>query len=143
MDSLRRLSELMPGAPLVYLLDNTSDASTDQPLSEIVSDANLDAIKSFVWVVAPWKGLLYSDESVGGAQDGQKQKLASTGLTARLKGKGFSVHTYTLRDEAQFVPAACQGDITCEFDFLFKHEGVDGAFADYPATLVKWVQENY
>jgi glycerophosphoryl diester phosphodiesterase len=141
INSLRRLSDLMPGVPLAYLLDDTPDPETRQSLSQLVSYTNLDAIKSFVSIVAPWKGLLYNASAAEAGE--QEQQLQSTGLAARLKDKGFMVHTYTLRDEAQFVPGPCKADITCEFEFLFKQEGIDGAFADYPATLVQWVQQNY
>jgi hypothetical protein len=34
------------------------------------------------------------------------------------------VHTYTLRDEAQFVLPTCGDDIICEFGFLFKSLGM-------------------
>lgn len=57
VNSLRRFAALTP-VPLVYLLDDAPDPDTRAPLSEIVSDSNLDDIKGFVAVVAPWKGLL-------------------------------------------------------------------------------------
>ncbi|WIA39867.1 hypothetical protein OEZ86_013312 [Tetradesmus obliquus] len=135
VNSLRRLSELTP-VPTVYLLDDAPDPETHQPLFEIVSDSNLASIKSFVSTVAPWKSLLYR-VPVGG------KKLVSTGLTAHLKRKGFMVHTYTIRNEVQYVLPTCGGVIACEFRFLFKSEGIDGAFADYPGTLMQWVKKNY
>jgi glycerophosphoryl diester phosphodiesterase len=137
INSLKRLSELTP-IPSVYLLDDAPDPETRQPLFEIVSDANLAKIKGFVSTVAPYKGLFYRVGSEGG-----NKKPVSTGLVENLKQKGFMVHTYTLRDEAQFVLPTCGGDIACEFRFLFQSLGVDGGFADYPATLVEWVKQNY
>jgi glycerophosphoryl diester phosphodiesterase len=69
------------------------------------------------------------------------QHLQSTGLAALLHKHGFLVHTYTLRDEGQFVLPTCKQEISCEFEWLFGHEGLDGAFADWPDTLVQWVRQ--
>lgn len=109
------------------------------PLSEIVSDSNLDAIRPFVAVVSPWKGLLY--HVVRGADT--QQRLQSSGLAARLQQKGFGVHTCTIRNEAQFVLPTCGGDVDCELRFRFQTEKLEGAFTDYPDTFVQWVQRNY
>jgi glycerophosphoryl diester phosphodiesterase len=135
INSLKRLSELS-AAPLVYLLDDAPDPETGKPLRDIVSVEYLKEIKPFVTVMAPWKGLLYN---VTGAKG--QQKLESTGLTARFKQQGLVVHTYTIRNEPQFVLPTCGADVTCEFEFLFKFEGLDGALDDYPATLVQWVKK--
>jgi glycerophosphoryl diester phosphodiesterase len=138
VNSLRRFAEELPGAPLVYLLDNASDPETGSSLSEILSDSSLSEISSFVTVISPWKGLLYTVVDRNGTD-----RLQSLGLTRRLQGKGFQVHTYTIRDEPQFVLPTCGGLIVCEFEFLFKYEGLNGAFTDHPASLVDWVQQNY
>lgn len=138
INTLKRLSELTP-IPSVYLLDDAPDPETRQPLFEIVSDANLAKIKGFVSAVAPYKGLFYRV----GSDEGGNKKLLSTGLVENLKQKGFMVHTYTLRNEAQYVLPTCGGDIACEVRFLFQSLGVDGAFADYPGTLMEWVKQNY
>jgi glycerophosphoryl diester phosphodiesterase len=69
------------------------------------------------------------------------QQLQSTGLAARLHRHGFLVHTYTIRDEVQFVLPTCQQGISCEFEFLFGSERLDGGFADWPGTMRHWVQE--
>lgn len=68
-------------------------------------------------------------------------QLQSTGLVAKLHKHGFQVHPYTLRDEQQFVPSSCGGDVHCEFAWFFESEKVDGAFADYPGTLATWLQQ--
>jgi glycerophosphoryl diester phosphodiesterase len=73
----------------------------------------------------------------------ESQHLQSTGLAALLHKHGFLVHTYTLRDEGQFVLPTCKQHISCEFEWLFGHEGLDGAFADWPGTLVQWVQQHH
>jgi glycerophosphoryl diester phosphodiesterase len=112
VNSLRRFAEELPGAPLVYLLDNASDPETGSPLSEILSDSSLSEISSFVTVISPWKGLLYTVVDRNG----------------------------TDRDEPQFVLPTCGGLVVCEFEFLFKYEGLNGAFTDHPASLVDWVQ---
>lgn len=68
------------------------------------------------------------------------QQLQSTGLVARLHAHGFIVHTYTLRDEGQYVLPTCSQDIACEFAWLFEHEALDGAFADWPGTMHAWLE---
>jgi hypothetical protein len=67
-------------------------------------------------------------------------RLVSTGLVARLKAAGLQVHPYTLRDEPRFVPGPLGGDVGCELALLFAAEGVDGIFADYPATAAAWLR---
>lgn len=68
-------------------------------------------------------------------------RLQSTGLVAKLHQYGLAVHPYTLRDEEQFVPEGCAGDISCEFAWLFDSEQIDGGFADWPGTLHDWLQQ--
>jgi glycerophosphoryl diester phosphodiesterase len=70
------------------------------------------------------------------------QQLQSTGLTARLHKHGLLVHTYTIRDEPQFVLPTCKQVVGCEFEFLFGSEQLDGAFADWPGTMHQWVQQH-
>jgi glycerophosphoryl diester phosphodiesterase len=69
--------------------------------------------------------------------------LRSSGLTARLLAAGLQVHPYTLRDEAQFVPAGLPGGVAAEMQQLFVHEGVQGAFSDFPGTLHAWLSHKY
>jgi glycerophosphoryl diester phosphodiesterase len=87
-------------------------------------------------VEAPGSSSSSSSEVVVG-----KVRMQSNGLVGKLHGYGFAVHPYTLRDEAQFVPEGCAGDISCEFAWLFDSEGVDGGFADWPGTLHDWLQQ--
>jgi glycerophosphoryl diester phosphodiesterase len=138
VNSLRRFADLTP-TPLVYLLDKAPDPETRQELVDIVSDGNLADLAKFVTVISPWKDLLYN--VVYTVEGAQIQKLQSSGLTERLKQRGFKVHAYTLRDEPRYVLPTCGGDIACEFRFLFDTEGLDGASADWPGTLVKWVRD--
>jgi glycerophosphoryl diester phosphodiesterase len=69
----------------------------------------------------------------------EQVRLRSNGLVAKLHSYGFVVHPYTLRDEPQFVPEGCAGQISCEFAWLFEVERVDGGFADWPVTLHAWL----
>jgi glycerophosphoryl diester phosphodiesterase len=80
------------------------------------------------------------DSSSSSSTDGGVPKrIQSTGMVAQLHKHGFQVHPYTLRDEAQFVPEGCAGDISCEFAWLFDGERIDGGFADWPGTLHDWL----
>jgi glycerophosphoryl diester phosphodiesterase len=81
-----------------------------------------------------------SSSSSSGSKDAVEQtRIQSNGLVAKLHKHGFQVHPYTLRDEAQFVPDGCAGDVGCEFAWLFDREVVDGGFADWPGTLHDWL----
>jgi hypothetical protein len=114
----------------------------------------------YVSGAGPWKGSLWAAGSAGSAGGGQQahagglspdaahdaalagspsERLVSSGLAARLRAAGLEVHPYTLRDEPAFVPAQLGGDVEAELSALFESEGVDGVFADYPATAAAWV----
>lgn len=219
--SLRRFAAMTP-VPLALLLDRGTAPDTGLPLTDLLTDASLSELSSFVTVMAPWKAMLYtlvgrrrpgprpgpaglvlpsgvtadsasaavlgngtagtdssrrlmgadvqgSTADVGeddAASSGSStaagfehpdvplsstasrdlqatQQLQSTGLAARLHRHGFLVHTYTIRDEGQFVLPTCKQGIACEFEFLFESEHLDGAFADWPGTMYQWVHKQH
>ncbi len=49
------------------------------------------------------------------------------------------MHPYTLRDEAQFIPAPFHAGIQQEMQHLFHVEQVDGAFSDWPGSLYQYL----
>jgi glycerophosphoryl diester phosphodiesterase len=157
--SLQRFASLMP-LPLVLLLDASPDyVAPDTGLSwrQQVSPQHLAELATYVAGIGPWKGSLFADNNTTTTSSSSPAQIAasgraalqsassttytctqavkSSGLTAQLHAHAFSVHPYTLRDEAQFVLPGCGGNITCEIAAMFDGEQVDGAFTDWPATL--------
>lgn len=57
--SLRRFAALTL-APLALLLDKVPAPDTGLPVSELLSDAALSELSTFVTVMAPWKAMLYT-----------------------------------------------------------------------------------
>lgn len=80
------------------------------------------------------------DAAHDSSHSGTGGRLVSTGLVSQLKALGLQVHPYTLRDEPQFVPSPLAGSVARELSELFDAEGVDGVFADYPATAIGWFE---
>ena len=56
---------------------------------------------------------------------------APTDLVERAHRAGLQVHVWTLRADAQYLPAAYKGDAKAEF-LQFQQLGVDGVFTDFP-----------
>ena len=59
----------------------------------------------------------------------------STGLVEAAHRAGLFVHTYTFRNEPQYLPGLFRGDPAAEFLAYFR-SGVDGVFADFANTAV-------
>ncbi|KAF6257834.1 glycerophosphoryl diester phosphodiesterase family protein [Scenedesmus sp. NREL 46B-D3] len=132
--SLQRLAG-MTRMPLVLLMggwDGYVAPDTGMSHEQMVGHAFLSELAGYVAGVGPWKNSLYTS-GVGTV------RLQSNGVVAKLHSYGFQVHPYTLRDEAQFVPDGCGGDVGCEIAWLFDGEGCDGGFADWPRTLHEWL----
>jgi glycerophosphoryl diester phosphodiesterase len=59
-----------------------------------------------------------------------------TDLVARAHALGLLVHAWTLRSEAQFLPAGYKGNAEEEYRH-FRAAGVDGLFTDFPDVAAK------
>lgn len=141
----RPLQRPAPAAGLVLLSAQTAANGTGTDSSRRLLGAQADASSGTGGADSASSGsvhgLSHPDAPLGAADRELKeaQHLQSTGLAARLHRHGFLVHTYTLRDEGQFVLPTCQQGIACEFEFLFESERLDGGFADWPGTMRHWV----
>jgi glycerophosphoryl diester phosphodiesterase len=67
------------------------------------------------------------------ADDGRVQ--APTSLVAQAHAAGLFVHVWTLRREADFLPAEYAGDLGAEARRFFA-AGVDGIFTDFPDLVI-------
>jgi len=101
-----------------------------------VTPAALAAIAGYADVVGVHKSLVIPRTTAGGLG-------RPTALVADAHAVGLAVHTFTFRDENAFLPAdlrrggqdAGRGDGRAECT-AFLAAGVDGLFADHPATAV-------
>ena len=67
---------------------------------------------------------------------GPEKRLALTDLVTRAHRAGLLVHVWTLRADAEFLPAEYGGDAAAEVR-RFRDLGVDGIFTDHPDVAVK------
>ena len=116
-DFLARLDREIdtPLAMLVFPMRELDPAA--DPLQPTVA---LDELALFADAVGPAKGLIITPEG------------EDTGFVARAHALGLAVHPWTFRDD---VPVADGMDIETELDRVYRL-GVDGVFADFPATAV-------
>ena len=95
----------------------------------VVEGDRLKDIATYADGIGPEKRLIIPvkpDGAVGPATD----------LVARAHALGLVVHAWTLRSDAQFLPAGYKGDAAEEFR-QFRAAGVDGLFTDFPDVAAK------
>ncbi|MBO6763533.1 glycerophosphodiester phosphodiesterase family protein [Maricaulis sp.] len=116
-DFLARLNTEIdtPLAMLVFPMQEI-DPSAD-PLQPSVA---LDDLAVFADAVGPAKSLIITEAG------------EDTGFVARAHALGLEVHPWTFRDD---VPLTGDVDIATELERVYRL-GVDGVFADFPATAV-------
>lgn len=116
-DFLARLNSEIdtPLAMLVFPMQEI-DPSAD-PLQPSVA---LDDLAVFADAVGPAKSLIVTEAG------------EDTGFVARAHALGLEVHPWTFRDD---VPLTGDIDIATELERVYRL-GVDGVFADFPATAV-------
>lgn len=81
----------------------------------------LEAIALFADAVGPYKGLLFNEDGT------------SSGYVEAAHDLGLVVHTWTVRDDREPIIGDSVGD---ELRALYAL-GVDGVFADFPATAIR------
>ncbi len=96
---------------------------------DMVTGPGLAAIAAYADGIGPEKQLILpvGEDGVPGAP---------TDLVARAHAAGLLVHAWTLRADAEFLPAGYHGDAAAEFD-QFRRLGVDGVFTDFPDVAVR------
>ena len=95
----------------------------------VVEGDRLKDIASYADGIGPEKRLIIpvkADGTVGSATD----------LVARAHALGLLVHAWTLRSDAQFLPAGYKGNAEEEYR-QFRAAGVDGLFTDFPDVAAR------
>jgi glycerophosphoryl diester phosphodiesterase len=109
---------------LVQLLDSEGrPADAETPYAEMARPEGLRAIRAYADGIGPAKSLVLPKAD------------APTSLVRDAKAAGLLIHVWTLRDEPVFVLPGFSGKASEEARKLFEL-GVDGVFADFPATAV-------
>ena len=133
LKALRQLTELR----LIQLIDAGSPA--DDPATSydaMVTPGGLRTIATYADGIGPAKARIIPRDAGG-------RSLPPTSLVADAHAAGLVVHPWTFRAENLFLPRelrhgdtpAGHGDVTSEIA-MFLAAGVDGVFADTPATAV-------
>jgi glycerophosphoryl diester phosphodiesterase len=109
---------------LVQLLDSEGrPADAETPYAEMARPEGLRAIRAYADGIGPAKSLVLPKAD------------SPTSLVRDAKAAGLLIHVWTLRDEPVFVLPGFSGKASEEARKLFEL-GVDGVFADFPATAV-------
>jgi glycerophosphoryl diester phosphodiesterase len=92
--------------------------------AQLFDDGGLKAIAAYADGIGAEKKLILPVKPDGSLD-------APTDLVERAHRAGLQVHVWTLRADAQYLPAAYKGDAKAEF-LQFQQLGVDGVFTDFP-----------
>jgi glycerophosphoryl diester phosphodiesterase len=101
------------------------------------TDAGLREISTYADGIGPWKTYIVSTRV---ASDGSRVTLPPTDLIRRAHRKGLLIHTWTFRNEDQYLAADYDGNPLKEYRQFFRL-GIDGVFSDFPDTAVfaRWL----
>ena len=139
--SLRRLAR-RTSIPLVQLVDTTGRphdfdlAGDGRTYADLITPSGLREISTYAQVLGAHKSLLIPRRPDGSLGE-------PSGLDARARAAGLSIHAWTFRNENAFLPAEYRvgpnnhefGDAFGEYR-AFLRLAVDGLFSDHPDTLV-------
>jgi glycerophosphoryl diester phosphodiesterase len=116
---------------------------------DLLSPSGLGEIATYADGIGPWKRSIVSVRGTdvdgdgaaddvngdGEVNDANLTTVAPTSLVADAHAAGLLVHTYTFRNEDQYLAADYNGDPNAEYQQFFRL-GVDGVFSDFPGTAV-------
>lgn len=139
--SIKKLRGLVD-TPSVVLLDAVGapfdfrSSGDPRTWADLATPAGLDYLKTFTNGVGATKNLVIARDAAGNL-------LQPTALIGDAHARGLKVHSWTFRNENQFLPLNLRkgtdpnawGDIIGEIQ-TFLAAGLDGVFADYPDTAV-------
>ena len=129
-DSLYRLKNLTY-LPLVRLISREQVNTSDERLTEWAKS---------VYGIGPRKDLIIPTLK---SNSGNKNKLGeATDLVERAHRHGLFVHTYTFRNENEYLAWDYHQDPVNEIE-LFINIGVDGIFTDFTATTKRHMDAKY
>jgi glycerophosphoryl diester phosphodiesterase len=96
------------------------------------TDEGLREISRYADGIGPWKRYIVSTRV---AADGSLVTLPPTDLIRRAHRKGLQIHTWTFRNEDQFLASDYDGNPLKEYRQFFRL-GIDGVFSDFTETAV-------
>lgn len=132
--SLKKLSRLTP-VRLVQLIDETGapfdyqSAGDKRTFADLITPEGLQDIKAYAQGVGPYKRLIIPTDKSNKTQP-------PTALVENAHKIGLFVHTWTFRNEPNYLAADYNGSPTEEYKHIFS-VGVDGVFSDFTDTAVK------
>ncbi|HEY9834716.1 MAG TPA: glycerophosphodiester phosphodiesterase [Stenomitos sp.] len=134
VQNLKQLNQMTP-LPLVQLLASGEQQPYDwmmkgdsRTYADLTTPAELAKIAQYADAIGPYKGLIVPIN--------QKQRLQPpTCLIDDAHGVGLKVHTWTFRNEQQYLAPDYNGDSEAEYEQFFQL-GIDGVFSDFPDTAV-------
>ncbi len=99
---------------------------------DLLTPAGLDEVATYAAVVAPYKRHLIAFKT---DEAGVASKIERRDIIENAHARGLKVHTWTMRNDAQYLDASYKGDPINEFLDFFRL-GVDGVFTDFADTGV-------
>jgi glycerophosphoryl diester phosphodiesterase len=134
VENLKQLNQ-MTHLPLVQLLAHGEQQPYDlmvkgdsRTYADFTTPEELARIAQYAHAVGPYKGLIVPLN--------QKKRLQPpTCLIDDAHAVGLKVHTWTFRNEQQYLAPDYNGNSEAEYEQFFKL-GIDGVFSDFPDTAV-------
>lgn len=134
VENLKQLNEMID-VPLVQLLDEAQMQPYDfvvkgdsRTYGDLTSPEELAKIAEYADGLGPYKRLI-----VPAGED--KRLQTPTSLINDAHAVGLNVHTWTFRNEDQYLAPDYNGNPQEEYEQFFKL-GIDGVFSDFPDTAV-------
>lgn len=134
VENLKQLDQMID-VPLVQLLDAGERQPYDfvvkgdsRTYADLISPDELTKIAKYADVIGPSKQLILPTD-----EDNRLQP--TTSLINDAHAVGLQVHTWTFRNEVQYLALDYNGNAQAEYEQFFKL-GIDGVFSDFPDTAV-------
>ena len=122
---------------------------TSRTYGFLTTNAGLDEVAEYADIVAPWKPYIVPTTGTDANGDGKADDITGDGkvderdraiarptsLVRRAHRRGLKVHTWTFRNDPQYLARDYGGDPKEEYK-LFYALGIDGLFSDFPDTAL-------
>ena len=106
----------------------------------MLTPAGLAEVKTYADGIGPWKPQVmaltivpFREPPYAGSALAEVNSVKPTSLIADAHKAGLFVHTYTFRNEPQYLAGAFKGDPVAEYLTYFR-AGIDGVFSDFANT---------
>ena len=128
--TLKRLSEMKTGFPLIQLIADDSWGESDDNYQAMVSAAGVRKIANYADGIGPWTGHIYLGKDSKGA-------AKITDLVANAHQAGLLVHPFTFRVDDLPNQVQSYEELMELFAGRLK---VDGFFTDFPDRTRAWLE---